>query len=146
MATVQHVSSKRVVRGEEAPATEVERIAFSAHRDTTRMPPAELVSNLNKCLGATLVAALSGSRNSKAPYRWASGQVVPSAAADARLRAAHRVWMMLEAHEGEHVARTWFVGANPLLGEQQPVMALREGREVDVLAAATAFIDGVWHG
>lgn len=114
-----------------------------AHANTTRMDDHEVARRLINHLGATAVAALSGSKDAKAPYRWAKNGN-PSAGASERLRAAHRVWQMLADGENEHTARAWFVGGNPLLGEQSPLLALREGKCTEVIKAATAFLEGTW--
>lgn len=119
--------------------------AVSSHAETTRLDVHELVRRLNSHLGATLVAALAGVRDSKLPYRWAKPDgPTPNVEAEERLRAAHRAWLMLADAESDHVARSWFVGANPLLGEVPPVIALRDGEVQAVLRAADAFIAGTW--
>lgn len=117
----------------------------SGHAETTRLETDELVRRLNSHLGATVVAALAGVRDSKLPYRWAKPDgPTPNAAARARLMMAHRVWLLLSDAESDHVARSWFVGANPLLGEVAPFMALRAGDTQPVLLAAEAFTEGTW--
>lgn len=105
---------------------------------------ARLTQDLIAGLGTTLVAALSGSRTSSAPAHWAAGDLLVPEEAAVRLRAAHTVWEALVGVEGDDIARAWFVGANPFL-DQQPVLALREGRTDDVLASARAFLAGGWH-
>lgn len=119
--------------------------AVSTHAATTRMDVHELVRRLNSHLGATLVAALAGVRDSKLPYRWAKMDgPAPGTAAEERLRAAHRAWLVLADSESDQVARSWFVGANPLLDEVPPFMALRNGETRQVLLAADAFVNGTW--
>lgn len=117
--------------------------AIEAHARTTRLDDHEVARRLVNHLGATAVAVLSGSKDAKAPYRWMK-TTTPTASASERLRTAHRVWQMLADGENEHTARAWFVGSNPLLGEQSPLLVLREGRCTEVLKAATAFLDGTW--
>jgi hypothetical protein len=117
----------------------------SGHQETIRMDVHELVRRLNSHLGATLVAALAGVRDSKLPYRWAKPDgPTPNGEAEARLQMAHRVWLLLADAESDHVARSWFIGANPLLDEVPPYMALRAGEGHSVMRAAEAFIDGSW--
>lgn len=103
----------------------------------------EVVRRMNSHVGATLVAALAGSRDSKLPYRWAKS-ATPNDQAEARIRMAHRVWSLLSDAESDHVARAWFIGANPLLGEVSPVMALREDKLREVSLAAQAFVEDSW--
>jgi hypothetical protein len=117
--------------------------AVRLHRDTNRVDPHELVRQLNAALGSTLVAALAGSKNRKQPNEWAkSDGPEPRPAAWNRLQFAHQLWTSLAAEEGSGVARRWFIGGNPLLGESSPVMAIREDRHAEVRRAAQAFIDG----
>ncbi|ASK65608.1 hypothetical protein CFK39_06900 [Brachybacterium avium] len=110
---------------------------------TMRMDIHEVVRRMNSHLGATLVAALAGSRDSKLPYRWAK-DTTPNAQAEARLRMAHRVWSLIADAESDHVARSWFIGANPLLEELSPVLALREDKLRQVSLAAQAFVEDSW--
>lgn len=120
-------------------------VMLEAHDGTVRLDIHEVVRRLNNHLGATLVALLAGSRDSKAPYRWASPDgPVPRDDTQDRLRVAHRLWVAIADAEDEHTARAWFIGINPVLDETSPVMALREGRTRDVALAARAFLTGTW--
>lgn len=128
-------------------ATKVETmtvdIAALAHAETMRLDIHEVVRRLNSHLGATMVAALSGSRDSKLPYKWAKN-TVPNVEAQERLRFAHRIWRILSDAKSDHIARTWFRGTNPVLGEVSPVIAIREGRYAEVAGAADSFVSGNW--
>ena len=117
--------------------------AATAYNETIRLDIHEVVRRLNSHLGATMVAALSGSRDSKLPYKWAK-TTVPNDHAEQRIRLAHRLWRMIADAESDHIARAWFRGTNPVLGEVPPVLAIREGRFVDVVAAANAFLESAW--
>jgi hypothetical protein len=55
---------------------------------------------------------------------------------------AHRVWTLISVAENDYVARAWFIGANPRLGEVSPVMKLRDGALAEVMSAARAFVEG----
>ncbi|WP_392342507.1 hypothetical protein ACQ86L_0390 (plasmid) [Leifsonia sp. P73] len=113
------------------------------HRSTNKSNPHEIVRQLNEMLGSTLVAALAGVKNRKQPHDWARPDgPEPRDAAWNRVQFAHQIWTALEAEEGRDVARRWFIGGNPLLGEGTPVMAIREDRHAEVRRAAQAFIDG----
>lgn len=113
------------------------------HTQTTRMTIHEVVRQLVSHLGPTAVAVLANVRDRKLPHRWARADgPEPRPASKSRLLAAHRSWTMVSVSAGEHVARNWFIGANPRLGEQAPILALREGKEAEVLAAAQAFAEG----
>ena len=116
-----------------------------AHAETTRLGLREIVERLNRHLGATLVATLAGVSDRKLPYRWARPDGgAPNAGAASRLTAAHRIWLELADAESDDIARAWFVGENPYLDEEAPVMALREGKIRPTLQAAQAFLDGTW--
>lgn len=109
---------------------------------TARMDIHELVRRLNLHLGPLLVATLAGSKDPKLPYKWAKpGGTTPGPAFQKRLQLAHRVWLSLADAEGEAIARSWFVGGNPFLGEDTPVTAIREDRHKEVLDALTAFLE-----
>lgn len=113
------------------------------HVETTRLDIHEVVRQLNKHLGPTLVAVLANVRDRKMPHRWANFDgPEPRHGSHTRLKTAHRVWNAISTVEDDYVARSWFIGANPRLGEVSPVQALREGRERDVIAAAQAFVEG----
>lgn len=113
------------------------------HSRTLRMNIHEVVRELNASLGPTLVAALSGSKDRKLPIRWAKPDgPEPRMDAARRLMFAHRQWGLLAAADGDHVARQWFVGGNPRLGEDTPITAIREDRHQDVVEAIDTFIAG----
>lgn len=112
---------------------------LSASRETVRF--------LNNALGPTLVAALSGTRDRTQSARWETGNgPEPDAAASERLQCAAVQWKLIEAAEGPDVARLWFLGANPWLGDDTPVTAIREGRFQEAAAAAKAMVEGSFSG
>ncbi|MCU6480182.1 hypothetical protein [Arthrobacter sp. A2-55] len=113
--------------------------AFNA---TTQMDVREIVQRLNSRLGATIVAALTGSKDRKLPHRWAKlDGPVPSDDFQRRLILAYRAWLSVAGAEGDSVGRMWFIGANPFLGEDTPMTAIREDRAADVMGAVAALID-----
>ena len=90
-----------------------------------------------------LVATLAGVRDHKLPYRWAKADgSIPNDEAIVRLPTAHQIWQLLSDTDDDYVARAWFIGVNPRLGDVQPVMALRERKLAETLAAARAFAAG----
>lgn len=115
-------------------------IDIGTHQETTRLDLDQVVQHLITHLGPTLVALLAGVKDRKLPGRWASKDVQPRPEPEKRLRAAHRAWTAVSLAETDHVARAWFIGANPRLGEQSPIEALREGRVAEVLSAANHFV------
>lgn len=110
------------------------------HQETTKLDLNEVVQHLNTHLGPTLVALLAGVSDRKLPGKWASKAVTPRHEAEKRLRAAHRAWITVATSETDHVARAWFIGANPLLEEDSPIEALRAGQVKAVLNAANHFV------
>jgi len=113
------------------------------HEQTTRLDRHELVRQLISHLGPTLVATLANVRDRKLPHKWAQADgPMPRDESYSRLQAAHRAWKMISNAESDSVARAWFIGANPRLGEEAPVMCLRTGDLQGVLSAAKAFVEG----
>lgn len=120
----------------------IETSAGAAHAKTARLGIREVVRRLNAALGATLVAGLAGSKDRKNSYKWAQQDgPTPNAAAVKRLQFAYTQWALVSEAEGEHVARMWFIGANPWLDHDSPVDAIREDRFREVAAAAAAMVD-----
>jgi hypothetical protein len=102
-----------------------------------------VVRELNDGLGPTLVAALSGSKDRKLPNKWAKDDgPEPTQQFQYRLLAAHRFWKQLEEKEGQHVARQWFIGGNPALGEATPLTFIREDHTDKVAVAVEVFLNG----
>jgi hypothetical protein len=53
-------------------------------------------------------------------------------------------YTLIQATDGPHTARAWMIGMNPHLDDQAPILALRDGRSSDVMAAARAYLEGVY--
>jgi hypothetical protein len=112
------------------------------HARAVRLDPPELVRELLDHLGPTVVAVLAGVRDRKQPYKWAiDGGATPRDESLSRLQVAYRAWWTIADVDGEKIARSWFIGANPRFGEKPPYMAIREDQFTDVLAAAEDFVD-----
>lgn len=119
------------------------RLAVSTHERATTQDIHETTRQLVSGLGVTAVSFLAGAKDSKQASKWqrADGPN-PRDKAAARLIAAHRAWQTLASAENEYVARNWFIGANPRLGERSPLEVLREGEVTLTLQAAQAFVEG----
>jgi hypothetical protein len=119
----------------------------TAHRRTLKLDIREITRRLNGSLGGTLVASLAGSKDAKLPYRWAKiDGPAPKVEAMRRLQFAYEQWTCLAETEGEHVARAWFIGANPWLDYDTPITAIREDRFKDAGKAAQAVLDDSFFG
>lgn len=116
--------------------------ADEQHRRTTRAGIHAVVRTLNDYLGPTVVAALAGVGDPKLPHKWAKDDgPVPREASSRRLMFAHRQLMILVSSDGGDVARMWFVGGNPRLGESTPITAIREDRYDEVVSAVRSFLE-----
>lgn len=103
----------------------------------------EIVRNLNNVLGATLVTALAGVTNLEEPIIWTiPGGPKPSQASTRRLILAHQEFNRISQKEGDDVARAFFIGGNPELGEDTPITALYEDRLSEFGAAVDVFLGG----
>lgn len=119
----------------------------SAHQRAVRLDLREITRRLNAALGGTLVSALAGSKDSKASHKWAKeGGPEPRPETIRRLVFAYEQWQNVAEAEGEHVARVWFIGANPWLEYDTPITAIREDRLKEVGIAAQALIDDAFSG
>ncbi|MFJ3393659.1 hypothetical protein [Leifsonia aquatica] len=102
----------------------------------------EITRRLNSALGATLTAALAGSKDPGISYKWALVDgPEPKNDAVRRLQFAYAQWIAITASESEQIARMWFVGSNPLLDYDTPVDGIRQGRFEEVAAAAAAMVE-----
>lgn len=106
----------------------------------------ELVRRLNAGLGPTLVSALAGAVHPQHARAWAKGAFAPDTKVAQRIHAGYDVWQKMVEAEGEVVARAWFVGANPWLGGDSPVNALRSGQFDQVEIAAKTLSEDAFSG
>lgn len=107
----------------------------------------ELIAELLKELGPTVIQVMTGTRDRSMPSRWAREDGPrPRSGTEQQLRLGYRVWMMMRDEETAQVAAAWMMGANPQLGEDTPLTAIREGRAGEVVGAATAFSTGMFAG
>lgn len=118
-----------------------------AHNDTTRLPLHQMVADLNKNLGTTLVAYIANVRSRQLPARWATapgepGHTEPRDEVKQRLQLAYLAFRAIEQDENEHVARQWLIGANPRLGGRTPAELIRDWAPVEIHGALDAFLDG----
>ncbi len=113
-----------------------------AHRRVTESSIQQITQYLDEVLGRKLVATLAGVKDQKAVARWAAGERAPRTAAEERLRAGYQIFRLLMAAEAPHTVRAWFIGLNPQLHDESPILVLREGRFQEAMVAARAYIAG----
>ena len=111
-----------------------------AHRTSVESSNCDMAAFLQEALGQKLVAYTVGVSDAKTVGRWAANERTPRGENEERLRAAFYIFRLLSDVEGSHTIRAWFAGLNPLLGEEAPATAVREGRLREAVAAAKAFI------
>jgi hypothetical protein len=112
-----------------------------AHRRVTESDVQQITEYLDEVLGRKLVATLAGVKDQKAVARWASGERSPRTGAEERLRAAYQIFRLLNA-EAPHTVRAWFIGLNPQLDDESPIIVIQEGRLREAMVAARAYLAG----
>lgn len=120
--------------------TSVDQRQERAHVEATSMATADVAGFLQDALGQRLVAFMAGISDHKAVGRWAKGVRRPQPQAEARLRTAYQVFVLVQKEESPHTVRAWFTGLNPRLGDVSPADAIREGHAREVVNAARAFL------
>lgn len=124
----------------------VARPDYAAHIRAVRSSFPEVVAALREILGLKLCAYLGSVKETRAVNEWAEGVRGPSDVVQRRLRLALQVAGAIAALDGAEVARAWFQGLNPQLGDRSPARLLREGDldEVgpEVIGAERAFLVG----
>lgn len=104
-------------------------------------------SGLNGTLGPLLTGALAGNPTPRISLEWAEEDgSLPNDSEAVRMVLAHKVFDLISHAEGADLARLWFIGGNPWLGDETPVTAIREGRFDQVSGAAAALINGTYSG
>ena len=118
-------------------ATELHHKAMNADLKT-------MASTLVDVMGRAIVAGIVGIRNPKTISRWASGEVtsVRDRYTEERLIAAYQVTSLLQEHYGKDTIRSFMLGMNPVLNDESPAIALREGDFKGAINAARNFLAG----
>jgi hypothetical protein len=107
----------------------------------------EVVRELADSLGPTLVAALTGNRVRLSADEWVMEDgPAPDEDEAERLRCAREQWNLLAESADPDTARAWFVTENPLLDQETPVIAIRDGRLKEVRNAARLYLDQEFPG
>jgi hypothetical protein len=113
-----------------------------AHRQVTESSIEQITKYLEEVLGRKLVATLADVKDQKAVSRWAAGERTPRSGTEERLRVAYQIFRLLMAVEAPHTVRAWFIGLNPQLHDESPILVIQEGRFQEAMVAAKAYIAG----
>src|SRR5688572_27291459 len=95
-----------------------------AHRRAVQATPAEMAAFMQKLLGQPLTAYMTGIANPKAVGKWARGERSPRLPAEAKLREAFQVAVLISEFDDEETARAWFMGMNPTLDHRAPAWVI----------------------
>ncbi len=113
---------------------------IDSHNHAMSIGIESVVEQLVDLLGLTMVAAIGGVGETRAVQQWIAGREPQRPNV---LRFALQVAMMISTPEDRGVARAWFQGSNPQLGDRMPLMMLRNEPLEDVqgplMAAARSF-------
>lgn len=131
-------------------ATERERLfaelALLDESAVFRPPFEQLLLELNRLLGGSLVAYLAGVRSTETVDEWTRGEMPPGEGIQRTLQLALRVARMIANADDQEIAQAWFQGLNPQLDGISPARLLRFGDpeqvRPEIIAAARAFIVG----
>jgi hypothetical protein len=121
---------------------EAEELLRTAHRRTVEATPAEMAAFFQRVLGQRLTALMTGIADPKAVGKWARGERKPHSVAEQRLRAGYHAATLITLLDGEETARAWFVGMNPALRDQSPILVIRDSPDgaEKVMGAARAYL------
>ena len=112
----------------------------AAHERSVGLSVAEIAAVLQAQLGQALLSVIVG-KNARTLARWTNATVRPPHASEKLLRDTFQVLEILSFVHSPDVARAWFMGMNPELGDASPAEALSEGRSREVMAAARSYVD-----
>jgi hypothetical protein len=116
------------------------RAAPDAHRHAMRIPIAQVVKELVAFLGLTTVAGLAGVKETRAVQQWMEGREPQRPHV---LRFALQLVTMIAREDEPALARAWFHGSNPALGDATPIALFRlrslDEMQPELLNAARAF-------
>ena len=114
--------------------------ALDAHERAMSLPIEDVVRELVEVLGATTVAVIGGVGETRAVTQWTVGRMPQRPNV---LRFTLQIASMILNVHDEQIARAWFHGSNPQLGDRSPAFLLRDEplHEVqgEIMAAARSF-------
>ena len=112
----------------------------SAHELAVGSDQAEALRALVAALGRHPVAEIFN-KDVRTIERWLKPDVTMNVEDGRRLRDAFHAFSLVEEADGADVARAWFIGMNPELGDDAPVEQLAAGNARAVLAAARSYVN-----
>jgi hypothetical protein len=117
---------------------------LEAHDHAMGISIHSVVGELAELLGATTVAVIGGVTETRAVHQWMNDRVPQRPHV---LRFALQIASMIASVAERDVARAWFHGSNPRLGDRSPMFVLRDHKlaevQFEMLAAARAFVKRV---
>jgi hypothetical protein len=120
----------------------LEFAALRAHESVVSSSWAEKARYLQELFGQRLAAAITGVDDARTVGRWIRGQE-PQHAQRQRLRDAYQIAILLETAESREVAKSWFLGMNPMLNDELPAQVIAEDAQNGgnrVMKAARTFL------
>jgi hypothetical protein len=116
-----------------------------AEKEAGELPIEDLVARLRSIVGVRLVAYMGGVDSTSYVTAWADRRELSSSDVQRRLRIALHAMGILQQRWDPITIQTWFVGMNPVLGDDSPARVIRQGaagveREV-IVAAKSAMIE-----
>ena len=113
---------------------------MEAHDHAMSISIHAVVRELADLLGATTVAVIGGVTETRAVQQWLSDREPQRPHV---LRFALQIATMIATLSEREIAKAWFHGSNPRLGDASPMLLLRSRKlaevQADLLAAARAF-------
>lgn len=94
---------------------------LDSHEHAMAMPITDVVRELSNLLGSTAVAAIGGVTETRAVAQWMNGREPQRPHV---LRFALQIAGMIATHADREVARAWFNGSNPHIGDRVPLVML----------------------
>lgn len=118
--------------------------AAELHHKALQADLQEMASTLVEVMGRAVIAGIVGIRNPKTISRWASGEVtnVRDRYSEERLIATYQVVTFLQEYFANETIRAFMFGMNPVLDDEAPAIALKEGNFKGAMGAARNFVAG----
>lgn len=113
----------------------------SSHKRSIGNGRDDVLRTLVNGLGKKAVAAVF-EKDVRTIERWLKSTSSLGMDNERLLRDTYQIFLLIEEADDVHVARAWFLGMNPNLGDHSPIEVLAEGRAREVVAAARVFVNG----